>query len=82
MNVFFFANGNLSFLNNNLNGFIGRSSGYKRHGKDASQERKKPTKTKDDDEEDSLEKPAKVEVKDVIASIAHNRKGASNTRAK
>ena len=37
--------------------------------------------TKDDDEEDSLEKPAEVEVKDT-AIVAQDRKGASNTRAK
>ena len=76
------ANDSLSFLNDNLNGFIGSLSGYKHHDKDASQETKTPAETKDDDKEDSLEKPAEVEVKDATPIVAHNRKGASNPRAK
>ena len=79
---FFVANDSLSFLNDNLNGFIGHLSGYKCHDKDASQETKTPVETKDDNEEDSLEKPAEVEVTDATANVSHNRKGASNTRAK
>lgn len=79
---FFVANDILSFLNDNLNGFIGHLTGYKRHDEDGGQETKMPIETKYDDEEDSLEKPAKVEVKDAIATLAHDRKGASNTRAK
>ena len=82
LNVFFVANDSLSFLNDNLNGFIGSSSGYKRHDKDASQKTKTPAETKDDDKQDSLEKPAEVEVKHATVVVSHNRKGASNTRAK
>ena len=79
---FFVANDSLSFLSDNLNCFRGRLSVYKRHDKDASQETKMPAETKDDDKEDSLEKLAELEVKDAIATIAQDRKGASNTRAK
>ena len=63
---FLVANDILSFLNDNLNGFLGSSSGNKHHDKDASQETKTPTKTKDDDKEDSLKKPVELEVKDVL----------------
>lgn len=93
LNVFFVANDCLSFLSDNLNGFIGRSSGYQHHDEDAGQETDVveamgnedkdtdvvlPVETKDD----PLEVPAHVEVKDATATLAQERKGASNTRAK
>ena len=65
-----------------MNGFLGSSSGYKRHDKDVSQETKTPDETKDDDKEDSLGKTTEVQVKDATPIVAHNRKGASNTRSK
>ena len=82
MYVFFVANDSLSFLSDNLNGFIGCSSGQECPDKDATQETKTPTETIDDVEEDSLEKPIEVELKEATATVAKDRKGAPKTRAK